>query len=157
MLRDDTGGRVAEAVRRQATLTPAEQDAVLGANLDAYLNFVYRAMKADRNGRPLECRLDAAEAVPPLLEVVFALSARVRPYNGYLAWELDRHPLAVPEWSAGSLVPQVEAMLDGDPAAVRAVFAVVDRECRRFDGAPGTTSLADTIDDWGRDLDLLRA
>ena len=34
VLRDDTGGRVAAAVHRQATLTPEEQDVVLAARLD---------------------------------------------------------------------------------------------------------------------------
>lgn len=156
VLRDDPGGRVAEAVRRQATLTPGEQDTVLGSRLDGYVNFVYRALKADREGRDTERRLDAAESVPWLLDVVFALGGRVRPYNKYLAWELREHPLTVPEWSAEVLVPQLEAMLDGDPVALRAVFASVERESRRHDAARARDDLSRTIDDWGTDLDLLR-
>ena len=156
VLRDDTGGRVAAAVRRLATLTPHEQDAVLTARLDGYVNFVYRALKADRDGRRLERRLDAAEAVAWLLDVVFALSARVRPYNKYLAWELREHRLAVPEWSAQVLLPRLEAMLDGSPAALREVFAVVERECRSFDGSRGRDALGITIDAWGDELGLIR-
>ncbi|EWT00397.1 hypothetical protein N865_15870 [Intrasporangium oryzae NRRL B-24470] len=156
VLRDDTGGRVSAAVHRQAILTPTEQDAVLGARLDGYVNLVYRALKADREGRETGRRLDAAESVPWLLDVVFALGGRVRPYNKYLAWELREHPLAVPEWSADVLVPQLEALLDGDPAALREVFASVERECRRRDAALGRDDLSTTIDAWGPDLDLLR-
>lgn len=156
VLRDDTGGRVAAAVRRQATLTRDEQDAVLAARLDGYVNLVYRALKADRDGRRLERRLDAAEAVAWLLDVVFALSARVRPYNKYLAWELREHPLAVPEWSAQVLLPRLEAMLDGSPAALREVFAVVERECRSFDESRGRDVLGSTIDAWGDELGLIR-
>ncbi len=155
VLRDDTGGRVAAAVRRQATLTLDEQDAVLAARLDGYVNFLYRALKADRDGRRLERRLDAAEAVAWLLDVVFALSARVRPYNKYLAWELREHPLAVPEWSAQVLLPQLEGMLDGSQAALREVFAVVERECRSFDESRGRRALGDTIDAWGDELGLI--
>ena len=94
VLLDRTGGELAEAVRRQATLTPEEADAVLidHDRLDGWVNFAYRALKNDRDGRPLEARLDAAESVPWLLDVVFALAGRVRPYNKYLPWELRTHP-----------------------------------------------------------------
>ena len=81
----------------EVPVTVSEQDAVLAARLDGYVNFVYRAVKADREGRRLERRLDAAESLAWLLDVVFALSARVRPYNKYLAWELQEHLLAVPD------------------------------------------------------------
>jgi hypothetical protein len=151
VLRDTADRRVALACRRQATLDADEQRAVLvaGDRLDGWVNFAYRALKSDRDGRPLERRLDAAESVAWLLDVVFALAGRVRPYNKYLAWELRTHPLAVPEWGAERLLPQVEAMLDGDPAPLRASYAVVDRECRAWDARHGTTVLGDLLDGWG--------
>ena len=103
VLRDDTGGRITEAVRRQATHTVDEARRMLldGDQLDGYINMAYRALKSDRDGRALERRLDAAESVHWWLDVVFTLEGRVRPYNKYLAWELREHPLSVPEWSAG--------------------------------------------------------
>lgn len=158
VLRDDAGGRVAAGVRRQATLDEAEQRWLLtdGDRLDGWINFAYRALKSDRDGRPLERRLDAAESVPWLLDTVFSLAGRVRPYNKYLAWELREHPLDVGEWQAATLLPQVEAMLEGDTTALRDAFAVVDRECRRYDAAHGTTVLGDLIDGWGGELALFR-
>ena len=156
VLRDETGGLVEAAVRRQARLSEEEQDVVLAARLDGYVNFAYRALKSDRDGRTLECRFDSAESIPWLLDVVFALSGRVRPYNKYLDWELREHPLAVPEWQAQVLVPQLEALLDGDPTVTRDAFAVVERECRRQDDAVGRQTLAATIDAWGAELALLR-
>lgn len=105
VLRDDTHGRITEAVRRQAALEGAEQDGVLVDRLDGYINFVYRALKAERDGRSLERRLDSAESVTWWLDTVFALNGRVRPYNKYLPWELREHPLGVPEWSAEVLLP----------------------------------------------------
>lgn len=160
VLRDDAGGRVAEAVRRQATLTAAEQQRILspvgGNRLDGYLNFVYRALKADRDGRALERRLDAAESVPWMLDVIFTLVGRVRPYNKYLLWELREHPLGIPEWSAPRLLPQLEAVLDGDPGALRSAYAVIERECLVFDAHQGGTPCGDGIASWGAELDLLR-
>ena len=64
MLRDDTGGRITEAVRREATHTVDEARRMLldGDQLDGYVNMAYRALKSDRDGRALERRLDAAAA-----------------------------------------------------------------------------------------------
>lgn len=158
VLRDDTGGRVAAAVHRQATLDPDEQRHILtqGDRLDGWLNFAYRAAKSARDGRQREARLDAAESVPWLLDVIFTLSGRVRPYNKYLAWELESHPLTVPEWSADALLPLLERMLDGELDALRAAYPIVDRECRAWDVAHRESALGDLIDGWGSELDLFR-
>ena len=158
VLRDDTGGRVAEAVRRQATLTVAEQRHVLttGDRLDGWVNFAYRALKSDRDARPLEARLDAAESVPWLLDTVFTLAGRVRPYNKYLAWELREHPLPIDGFTAATLIPLVTRMLDGDVAPLREVFPLVDRACREWDAAHGGAALGEMIDGWGSELDLFR-
>jgi predicted nucleotidyltransferase len=95
ILYDTSGGRVQDAVRRQATLSEKEiEDFLIGrSRLDEYINFTYRALKSYRDGRPQAARLDSAESVASLLDILFALSGRVRPYNKYLAWEIDEHPL----------------------------------------------------------------
>jgi len=121
------------------------------------VNFAYRALKSDRDGRRLEARLDAVESVPWLLDVVFTLAGRVRPYNKYLPWELREHPLDVPEWSAEVFLPEIERMLAGDPAALRRTFAVVDRQVRAWDAAHGTTVCGDLLDDWGPELAVFRS
>lgn len=154
--RDQTRGRLSEAARRQATLTPSEQRAVLVDHdrLDGYLNLAYRALKADRAGRRESCRLDAAEAVPWLLDALFALAGRVRPYNGYLAWELANHP--VPGLAASDVLNVVEGHLVGDPVAVRAGYRLLERRAGDWDAASAGTTLAHVIDAWGDDLVLLR-
>jgi predicted nucleotidyltransferase len=158
VLRDKTGGRVTEAVRRQATVDDDEQRWVLvdQDRLDGFVNFAYRALKNHRDRRLLEARLDAAESLPWLLNVVFTLAGRLRPYNKYLPWELREHPLAVPEWSAEAFLPEIEAILAGDPAALRRTFAVVDREVRAWDTAHDTTVCGDLVDEWGDELQVLR-
>ncbi|WP_340540947.1 nucleotidyltransferase domain-containing protein [Nocardioides sp. GXZ039] len=160
VLRDDAGGRITAAVRRLALVDSAEQRAILidHDRLDGSVNYAYRSLKSDRDGRAFESRLDAVESVPWLLDVVFTLAGRVRPYNKYLAWELREHPLAVPEWSAEALLPELERILAGDPAALRRTFAVVDREVRAWDATHATTHDitigGDLIDAWGTELDL---
>ena len=154
VLRDDSAGRVAAAALAQATLTVDEQWAILPDRLDGYLNFIYRAAKSDRNGRALERDLDAAESIPWMLDTIFTLNGRVRPYNSYLPWELREHPLAVPQWSADELLPQLAAITAGDLDAIRAGYEVIEGRCRAFDAMHGRSTLSETLD-WGDDFTAL--
>lgn len=153
-LLDRTSGRIPAAVRRQAILTPEESDALLVDHdrLDGWINYAYRALKADRDDRPLERGLDAAESMPWLLDVVFALAGRVRPYHKYLPWELREHPL--PDWPADVLLPLLPRTLDGDPAAIRETFARVQAGCAAYDAARGHDRTRKIIDGWGDELVL---
>ncbi|MCO6716866.1 hypothetical protein KQH23_31045, partial [Streptomyces sp. CHB19.2] len=89
--------------------------------LDAYANSLYRSVKNDRDGHALAARLDAADSVRFLLELLFALDRRPRPYNKYLAWELARFPL--PGWDTGPLLDAVDGIsATGDVSAQRRLF-----------------------------------
>lgn len=156
VLLDRTGGDLAEAVRRQATLLPDEADAVLidHDRLDGWVNFAYRALKNDRDGRTLEARLDAAESVPWLLDVVFAIAGRVRPYNTYLPWELRTHP--VDGWAAHDLLGLVGRSLDGDASAVRETFGRVRAACAAYDERRGHSRTSGIIAGWGDELEVFR-
>lgn len=155
VLLDRTGGDLPDAVRRQATVTPDEADAILidHDRLDGWVNFAYRSLKSDRDGRALESRLDANESVPWLLDVVFSLAGRVRPYNKYLPWELRTHPLD--GWPADELLDLVARTQAGDAGAVRETFSRVHAACTSYDAWRGHTRTTDMIDGWGSELDIL--
>jgi predicted nucleotidyltransferase len=147
VLVDRTDGELPNLVQSWATLTDAEVEAVLAAYLDGYLNLIYRSLKSDRDGRLMERRLDAAESVAWLLWTVFALHGRVRPYNKYLRFELDRRPLP-PAWDG--LLDDLAAILDdGDPAAQRRVLRLVESGVRE-------RGHGERIDRWAGELPLLR-
>lgn len=156
VLLDRTAGQVPAALERLATVTPDEAEAILIEHdrLDGWLNYAYRALKNDRDGRTLERRLDAAESMPWLLDVIFSLGGRVRPYHKYLPWELREHPL--PGWDAEELLSLLTATLDGDPDAIRATFRQVEPLCRAFDDRRSEARLTAIIDSWGDELALLR-
>jgi hypothetical protein len=153
---DRTGGRLAAALHRQATVTTGEAQAILLEHdrLDGWLNYAYRALKNDRDGRALERRLDAAESMPWLLDVIFSLEGRVRPYHKYLPWELKQHPLS--RWPTEELLGLLTATLDGDPSAIRATFGHIETACAVFDSALPEPVLGPVIDSWGDELQLLR-
>ncbi|MDP9794830.1 putative nucleotidyltransferase [Catenuloplanes nepalensis] len=139
VLLDRLDGHIAELVRRQATLSPAETDAWVREYLDGYLNFAYRAAKSRRDGRPEAADLDERESVAWFLWTLFALYGRVRPYNKFLRWELDTHPLPAP-WTADHLI----ATLTERPSAL---LPELERAVR-------AKGFSDVIDEW--DLSLLR-
>lgn len=94
--------------------------------------------------------LDAAESVPYALEVLFALHRRVRPYNKYLRWELERSPLGDRRWEADRLLPVVRRLLaDGAPDTQRALFTGIEEAARK-------AGHGEVLDSWGTDLELLR-
>ena len=77
-----------------------------------------------------------------LLETVFAMYGRLRPYNKYLQWELDTAPLPEP-WNT-ALRP---ARLAG---AALTLFPEVEGLARQ-NGAD------DVLEAWGPDIDLIRS
>jgi hypothetical protein len=140
VLLDRLGGRIAELVHAQATLTPTESDAWVREQLDGYVNFIYRAAKSRRDGRPELADLDEIEAAPWFLWTLFALYGRIRPYNKFLRWELDTRPLPAP-WTAGHLIKS----LTERPSML---FPELEHVAR-------AKGFGDVLDAWG-DLDLLR-
>ncbi len=117
--------------------------------LGGYLNQYYRAKKNLSAGRRLEGQLDAAESIVWFLDFLFAAHDRVRPFNKWLTWELERHPLDEP-WRDG-LLPRVEAIVaTGSIEHQRGIFRDVEALARR-------SGLDDVIDSWGPDVEFLRS
>jgi hypothetical protein len=145
---DRLDGGIARMVAAKGRLEPDEAFGACGEWLDAYANSLYRSVKNDRDGQRLAARLDAADSVRFLLELLFALDRRPRPYNKYLAWELSRYPL--PGWDTALLLDRVDHISGtGDVLAQRRLFAQVEGVARRA-GHGGV------LDAWGEDLELMR-
>jgi hypothetical protein len=140
ILLDRLDGRIAALVAQQATPTQAEAAEWTRADLDGYLNFLYRAAKNHRAGQHDLARLEEIESVPWFLSTLFALHGRVRPFNKYLRWELEAFPLPAP-WTADHIVP---ALIDR-PAAL---FPALEKAVR-------AKGFGDVVDAW--DMELIRA
>jgi hypothetical protein len=135
---------VAAALREAVAVDPASA----AGPLDAYVNSYYRSAKNARLGLELASLLDGQESIPWFLEFLFAVHGRVRPYNKWLAWELQHHPL--PPARNRLLLGRLERIArTGELAEQQALF----REAERLARAHG---LGATIDAWEPDVDLLR-
>lgn len=143
VLLDRTDGAVlASLCEAQAALTPHETHEWSRKYLDGYINQIYRAAKNRRDGRLTLARLELMESVAWFLDTLFAMYGRVRPYNKYLRWELETHPLGDP-WDA----PTLPERLADDPASLWPDLERLARE--RGHG--------DVIDAWDpQELALLR-
>lgn len=147
---DRLGGQIAELTAQKGVLTGDEARKRAAWWLDNYINSLYRSAKNHRDGRSAESHFDGAESVHHVIETLFALRGRVRPYNKYLRWELDRYPLGAVQWEADRLIPRLRRILaDGDMASQRALFADVEQAARSM-------GFGAVLDSWGADLELLR-
>lgn len=145
---DRLDGEIAEIVGAKGQRDRAEATAAAAGWLDAYANSLYRSVKNARDGNRLAAHLDAADSVGFLLELLFALDCRPRPYNKYLAWELERFPL--PGWATSPLLNEIGRIAGtGDVDLQRSLFAKVEAVAREA----GHDS---TLDAWGEDLVLMR-
>ena len=136
----DKTGEVAAAMREAVRVDPASA----GEPLDGYVNLYYRSAKNARAGLALASLLDAQESVGWFLEFVFAVHGRLRPYNKWLEWELEHHPLP---WSD---LPRLERIArTGDLAEQQALFRDAESIARAH-------SLDVVIDGWEPDVAWLR-
>jgi hypothetical protein len=149
IVRDDEKGSIAERAAAKEFLEPAVAAAIASSRLDGYINSTERAAKSRRAGSA-ECSLDASESIAPALEALFAFEHRIRPYNRYLEWELEHHPLdqAIPP--AAEFVALLVATAAGDAHASATLFGIIER-CARASGS------SDVVDAWDRPaLSLVR-
>ncbi|MFE4977395.1 hypothetical protein ACFRAR_35460 [Kitasatospora sp. NPDC056651] len=148
VLLDLRGGEVARIVAAMGRLGVEEAFRSGAALLDAYANSLYRPVKNHRDGDRLAGHLDVAASVGFLLDLLFALDRRARPYNTYLAWELDR--FTPPGWEGAELLDAVARVTaTGEVALQQRIFARVEAAAR----AAGHGAL---LDAWGEDLLLMR-
>lgn len=82
--------------------------------------------------------------------MLFALHRRVRPYNKYLWWELERSRWATGGGRRTGCCPSYAACSPhGDPDTQRALFTDIEEAARK-------AGHGEVLDSWGTDLELLR-
>src|SRR5919197_5814624 len=145
----DKDGTIGRLVAEKSVVPEPAAREIAARELDTYINAYYRSAKNTRLGLTVEAHLDAVESIPPFLTTLFSLHGRVRPFNRYLAWELESFPLGDELWSADSLLPRLEAIVaTGALAAQKRLFRDVDALARRH-------GLSQVVESWEPDLEWL--
>ena len=145
----DKTGEIEPILREKQTVPEEIRDRLVRDRLDGYINSTYRSLRYRMVGQQTGARLDAAESIPYLLTALFAMDARVRPFNKYLETELGERPLSDPAWHADRLLPRLLAVLEGSVEDQHALFRDVDRVSR-------ARGFSDVVDGWEPDVAWLR-
>ena len=148
---DKLNGGIQNIIDEKGKLPEERKEPLILQNCDHYINQFYRADKCRRRGEAGAAKLELAEGVSPLLDAMFALHGRLRPFYKYLEWELVNYPLILFPWEPAKLYSLILSLSAGvDEAVMKEVFTETEKvfRARGFGGV---------FDSWGEDhLILLR-
>jgi hypothetical protein len=139
----DKTGELAGMLREKGSVPEAERRKFVAGHLDGYINQVYRSLKCFRDGQAAGARLEAADSVRPMLDVVFGMHGRVRPYYKYLEWELRAFPLEKLTMAPEELTEALLKILE--TGSVRAQRLVLEH----VEGMARADGYGAVVDDWG--------
>jgi hypothetical protein len=89
----DKTGEIQNLFKEKSIIPENAKKQFISEALDYYINEVYRSLKCFRDGQVTGARLEASESILSLLNTVFAIHGRLRPYYKYYEWELKNYPL----------------------------------------------------------------
>lgn len=138
----DRTGEIQKIIDEKAVIPPDKVKEFVSERLDAYINYYYRAVKNYRDGDLTASYLDGIESMFPILDILFGIEGRLRPYNKYLEWDLKNHPLRLLPWSPDEFIEKVKKIMrTGDIEIQKEIFKKVS-ELFRAEG------YGEVIDGW---------
>jgi hypothetical protein len=140
IVHDGLGGEIASIAAAKEFLPDEVADRNARGSLDAFVNLAVRRAKSDRDAQREAAVLDAAASIECAIETLFAMEQRVRPYNRYLGWELERHPLVLLP-SDVALPEMLAAVASGTGVLSAALFKLVERSVSE-------SGIRDVIEAW---------
>ena len=112
----DKTGEVQKLIDDKGSIPDDNRNDFIAQTLDAYINGVYRSVKCFRNHNETGARLEASTSIPYLLDLVFSLHNRPKPFYGYLERELKAYPLEKLPWSGEEFLKKLLTILsNADP------------------------------------------
>lgn len=138
----DKTGEIQKIIDEKGIL-PKDQALKAAKNaLGGYLNSLYRSVKNRRDGNIFASHFDACESLPWLLTFLFAVEGRVRPYNKFLKWELEKYPLKNLPISAKDFLGKIESVIKSGDIEIQKEFHKIAEEIAV------KNDCSDVIDDW---------
>lgn len=144
---DKTNGDLQKILSQKSALDAKEAKTVINNHLGAYINLSYRSLKSILGGKSNESLLDAAESLEYMLSCLFALDSRVRPFNKYLKWELNKNKLDHSEQSATDTYELIVNYAKAEPDAHKKIFQMIKNKAL-------SQGFGKTYDAWGNKLSV---
>lgn len=139
----DKTGEIQRLIDEKGVIPEKERHDFIFEAIDGYLNHVFRSVKCFRNQNIAGARLEASASIPYLLDVVFALHGRPKPFLGYLEKELDSYPLEKLPWKADEFIQKILFIIStADLATQQELLKTVEIWSRQ-------EGFNDVFDPWG--------
>ncbi|MBI4134700.1 MAG: hypothetical protein HY471_01135 [Candidatus Sungbacteria bacterium] len=107
----DRTGEIQKLVEEKGRIPEEVRYYFVYNSLDAYVNAVFRSVKAWKNKNPEGAHFEAAASIPYFLDALFGVYSRPRPYSAYLNEELGKSHLEELPWDTKKLVQTLLAIL----------------------------------------------
>ena len=129
----DKTGEIQSLIDKKGAIPDDKRDECINAQLDAYINGLFRSVKAFRRNDTVGMRLESAASIPNLLNALFALEGRIAPFPDYLVQELRVRPLQRFPWSSERLLEALLRILEtGDLGTQQTMAVTVERVFRQY-------------------------
>lgn len=138
----DKTGEIQKIIDEKGILSKDQALKAAKGALGGYLNSLYRSVKNHRDGSSFASHFDACESLPWLLTFLFAVEGRVRPYNKFLKWELEKYPLINLPISSEDFLGKIESVIKSGDIEVQKEFHKIAEEIAV------NNDCSDVIDDW---------
>ncbi len=142
----DKTGEIQKIIDTKSTIPTDRKESFVNSALDHYINQVYRSVKCFRDGNLKASHLEAAESMEPLLNAIFALEGRIRPYHKYLEWELTNYPLSKLPWDKDQFLDILLKIIQ------TADIKIQQETLKAVEGVFRTEGFNKVFDDWKEKL-----
>jgi hypothetical protein len=142
----DKTGKIQKLIDEKGVVPADKRGEFVSASLDGFINQVYRSVKCFRDGNKIASQLEAADGLPSLLNAIFGLEGRIKPFYKYLDWELTNRPLKKLPWPKDEFIALLLKIVQtGDLTTQQTILKTLEKSYRE----EGFDSL---FDSWGEML-----
>lgn len=128
-----------------------KQKSFISSSLDSYINSLFRSLKCLKNGNIIGARLEAAKSIYPLLDAIFSLELRPRPFDDYLEKELKKYPLKKFPWKREEFIRKILSIqATAGLKAQQEILKKIEKIFRK-------EGYNKVFDGWGKDLGWMKS
>lgn len=143
--------KIGKIAAEKGSVPKDKQKSFISSSLDSYVNNLFRSLKCLKNGNNAGARLEAAKSIYPMLDAIFALELRPRPFDGYLEKELKKYPLKKFPWKREKFLRKI--LLIQASAGLKAQQEIL-KDAEKLFRKEGYSKV---FDGWGKDLDWMKS